>query len=117
MVEAAIDLLVLVAPLLDVPSWQAVFDFSKRPRVLLENDYTRATLRQHISYFGTCSGRSHHRDHVPRSVFVDFSHDDQEVVDNAPHRPLRARTHTPFAIQDLSNRLRRAAAPGLMTKL
>ena len=66
MVEALIDLLVLVAALLDVPSREPVLDFSVGARILLEHDHQRAALGEDAGDFRAGRRATDHRHHVAR---------------------------------------------------
>ncbi len=66
MVEALVDFLVLVLALLDVPSREAVLDFSVRTRILLEHDHERAAIGQDARDFRTGGRASDYSHHVAR---------------------------------------------------
>jgi hypothetical protein len=51
MVEALVDLLVLILALFDVPSRQSVLDFAEGPEVLLEDDDQRTASRRRSDWW------------------------------------------------------------------
>src|SRR5579875_147009 len=97
MAQTTIDGAIFFQPLLAMPAWQAVLDFSVRSWVLLDHEHHCPALGQDTSDFGAGRGSAHYRHYMLFEGIVCHYSNTLSASADAPRRAVQ-------------NRLRRACA-------